>query len=184
MRMEFTTVQTRNGRLRGKREGDGAVFLGIPYAAPPVGTLRWRPPQPLPAWSGVRDALAFGADVPQPAGGLSRATHQDEDCLFLNVWTPRCERGARLPVVVWLFGGGFTSGSGADPLCDGAALAAEGAVVVTLNYRCGLFGFLAHPGLSANRSRGSPATMACWTSWRLWPGCARTSRSSAATRRA
>lgn len=143
------TVTTRHGTLRGRRSGEGAVFLGIPFAAPPTGELRWRPPQPVAPWTGVRDALAFGPDVPQPADAHSRAGAQDEDCLYLNVWTPTLDAGARLPVLVWLFGGGFTSGSGSDDRTDGARLAAEGAVVVTINYRCGLFGFLAHPALSA-----------------------------------
>lgn len=146
---ELATVATRDGKLRGRREGDGAVFLGIPFAAPPVGPLRWRPPQAVSGWTGVRDALAFGPDVPQPPDPHFRASAQDEDCLFLNVWTPSLAAGARLPVLVWFFGGGFVGGSGSDDRCDGASLAAEGAVVVTVNYRCGLFGFLAHPALGA-----------------------------------
>lgn len=152
--LEFVTVPTRAGRLRGRRQGEGAVFLGIPYAAPPVGPLRWCPPQPVAAWDGVRDALAFGPDCPQPATVWSRAPGQSEDCLYLNVWTPAADPAARLPVLVWLHGGGFTLGSGSDAGCDGARLAAEGAVVVTLNYRCGLFGFLAHPALSGESERG------------------------------
>lgn len=151
---EFVTIATRDGRVRGRRDGDAAVFLGIPYAAPPTGPLRWRPPQPAARWSGVRDALQFGPDTPQPPGPWSRAPRQSEDCLYLNVWTPTMDRGARLPVLVWLHGGGFSAGSGADSGCDGRRLAAEGAVVVTLNYRCGLFGFLAHPGLSAESEHG------------------------------
>ena len=150
----FVEVATRAGRLRGQRAGAGAVFLGIPYAAPPVGALRWRAPQPLQPFGGVRDALAFGPDFPQAANPNLRAPRQDEDCLYLNVWTPASEPGAALPVLVWLHGGGFTSGSGSDRRCDGAALAAEGAVVVTLNYRSGLFGFLAHPALSAESAHG------------------------------
>lgn len=145
---EFVTVEVNEGKLRGRRRGDGGVFLGVPYAAPPVGPLRWRAPQPAPSWHGVRDALEFGADLPQPRDPLFRAPRQDEDCLYLNVWTPAIGAGSSLPVMVWLYGGGFTSGSGSDLRTDGARLAAEGAVVVTLNYRCGLFGFLAHPALS------------------------------------
>lgn len=149
------TVTTPGGALRGLRTDDGAAsFLGIPYAAPPVGALRWRPPQPVAAWQGVRDALAFGPDFPQPPNPSLRAPRQDEDCLYLNVWTPAPDAGARLPVLVWLHGGGFTSGSGSDVRCDGAALAAEGAVVVTLNYRSGLFGFLAHPALASESEHG------------------------------
>jgi para-nitrobenzyl esterase len=147
-------VSTRDGALRGRRSGEGAVFLGIPFAAPPVGALRWCPPQPVQPWTGVRDALAFGPDFPQPPDAHFRAARQDEDCLYLNVWTPTLDAGANLPVLVWLFGGGFTSGSGSDDRYDGARLAAEGAVVVTINYRCGLFGFLAHPALSAASDHG------------------------------
>lgn len=149
-----TKVSTRDGALRGLRRGDGGVFLGIPFGAPPTGALRWRPPQPVRPWAGVRDALAFGADVPQAPDPHSRAPAQDEDCLFLNVWTPTLDRGANLPVLVWVFGGGFTGGSGSVVHYDGARLAAEGAVVVTINYRCGLFGFLAHPALSAESAHG------------------------------
>lgn len=150
----FATLEVRNGVLRGERRGDGAVFRGIPHAAPPVGNLRWKPPQPVTSWRGVRDALAFGPDFPQAANPKLRAPRQDEDCLYLNIWTPALGADAKLPVMVWLHGGGFTGGSGADLRCDGAALAAEGAVVVTLNYRSGLFGFLAHPALSAESPHG------------------------------
>jgi para-nitrobenzyl esterase len=147
-------VEVPQGRLRGMREGQLAVFLGVPYAAPPVGPLRWRPPQPAPRWDGVRDALAFGPDFPQAPNPRFRAPRQDEDCLYLNIWTPAADPGAKLPVMVWLHGGGFTGGSGSDLRCDGARLAAEGAVVVTLNYRSGLFGFLAHPALSRESPQG------------------------------
>jgi para-nitrobenzyl esterase len=146
---EFTVVETDSGSLRGRRLDDGGVFRGVPYAAAPVGRLRWRAPQPLAPWMGVRDALAFGPDFPQAANARMRAPRQDEDCLYLNVWTPTFDRGAKLPVLVWLHGGGFTSGSGSDLRCDGEQLSREGAVVVTLNYRSGLFGFFAHPALSA-----------------------------------
>lgn len=150
----FASVATRAGALRGRRSGDGAIFLGIPFAAPPVGELRWRPPQPVQPWTGVRDALAFGSDPPQAPDAHFRGATQDEDCLFLNVWTPTLAAGAKLPVLVWFFGGGFLGGSGSDDHSDGTRLAAEGAVVVTINYRCGLFGFLAHPGLSAESEHG------------------------------
>lgn len=150
----MTIVTLQAGALRGAREGPLTVFRGIPYAAPPVGALRWRPPQPPRSWSGVRDALVFGPDVPQPADADLRAPRQDEDGLYLNVWTPRAESGARLPVLVWLPGGGFLGGSGSNRHNDGAALAAHGAVVVTVNYRCGLFGFLAHPELSRESEHG------------------------------
>jgi para-nitrobenzyl esterase len=153
-RTGFVTTEAAQGHLRGGRTPEGVVFLGVPYGAPPVGPLRWQPPQAAPAWHGVRDALEFAADFPQVANSRFRAPRQDEDCLYLNVWTPAVDRGAKLPVLVWLHGGGFTGGSGSDLRCDGARLAAEGAVVVTLNYRSGLFGFFAHPGLSRESAHG------------------------------
>ena len=102
----------------------------------------------------MRDALDFGPDFPQAANPNMRAPRQDEDCLYLNIWTPSLDADAGLPVLVWLHGGGFTAGSGSDVRCDGAALAAEGAVVVTFNYRSGLFGFLAHPALACESEQG------------------------------
>jgi para-nitrobenzyl esterase len=147
-------VDTTHGRVHGDRPGGGLRFLGIPYAQPPVGDLRWRPPQPAARWAGIRDALAFGPDFPQAPNPRFRAPRQDEDCLYLNVWTPTLDPAARLPVMVWVHGGGFTGGSGADLRADGQRLAAEGAVVVTLNYRSGLFGFLAHPALSRESTDG------------------------------
>jgi para-nitrobenzyl esterase len=110
--------------------------------------LRWRAPTRVARWDGVRDALAFGPDFPQASNPRNRAPRQDEDCLYLNVWTPALGSDAKLPVMVWIHGGGFAAGSGSDLRSDGERLAAEGAVVVSFNYRSGLFGFLAHPALS------------------------------------
>jgi para-nitrobenzyl esterase len=127
-------------------------FKGIPYAAPPVGPLRWRPPEPVAPWSGVRRSDLFGPNAmqgivfsdidPRPAG-------ISEDCLYLNIWTPTVATAERLPVMVWIHGGGFAVGSGAEPRYDGANLAARGLVVVTLNHRLNALGFLAHPELTA-----------------------------------
>ncbi len=125
------------------------VFKGIPYAAPPVGPLRWRPPQPVHAWPGVRPALQFGPDGPQAANPLLRGPSQSEDCLYLNIWAPDGAAPGSLPVLVWFHGGGFVGGSGSDLRSDGALLAHRNLVVVSFNYRTGLFGFLAHPALSA-----------------------------------
>jgi carboxylesterase type B len=144
----FVTARVEQGQIRGERKNGVASFKGVPYAAPPVGTLRWRAPQPASTWEGTRDALQFGPDFPQVPNARFRAPRQDEDCLYLNIWTPAEDPQARLPVMVWLHGGGFTGGSGSDMRCDGERLAGEGAVVVTINYRSGLFGFLAHPALS------------------------------------
>src|SRR3954464_10332298 len=129
------------------------VFRGIPYAAPPVGTLRWKPPRPAARWSGVRPARRLGhncmqgqpySDIDPYAAGVS------EDCLYLNVWTPSLGAAASpKPVLVWIHGGGFFAGFGGEERHNGARLAQKGAVVVTLNYRLGPFGFLAHPALAA-----------------------------------
>lgn len=151
-------VGVESGRLRGARlRVHGVqlqVFKGIPYAAPPVGPLRWRPPAAVAAWDGIRPALAFGADCPQTPNPGFRAPAQSEDCLFLNVWAPADAVPGTLPVMVWIPGGGFVGASGSDLRTDGARIAANGVVVVTLNYRCGLFGFLAHPGLSSESPEG------------------------------
>jgi para-nitrobenzyl esterase len=140
-----TTVATDKGSVQGILEGDTRAFLGIPYAAPPVGPLRWRPPHPAAAWTGVADASKKGPACPQL---LTEGT--SEDCLTLNVWTPRAASTANAPVMVWLHGGGFTTGSGGDPAFDGQSLSeATGAVIVTLNYRLGPLGYLAHAALDA-----------------------------------
>lgn len=150
----LATVEVRQGQLRGRRSGDAAVFLGVPFAAPPIGPLRWRPPQAHGGWQGVRDALAFAPDFPQPPGYGLRGPRQDEDALYLNIWTPTLDRGARLPVMAWVFGGGFSAGSASEAHSDGMQLAREGVVVVTVSYRIGLFGFLAHPALSRESPDG------------------------------
>lgn len=144
------TVRTTEGRVGGSRAGDVSAWLGVPYASPPVGDLRWRPPQAPQAWSGVRPAHHFapacmqsGVSMPgEPAPAI------DEDCLYLNVWAPRDGR-RDLPVMVWIHGGGYTNGSPALPLYWGDSLARRGVIVVTLNYRLGALGFLAHPELTA-----------------------------------
>jgi para-nitrobenzyl esterase len=141
------SVGTESGLVHGVSEPGVRVFRGIPYAAPPAGSLRWRPPQPPEHWEGVRAAETFGASCPQP-GAPEPMT---EDCLTLNVWTPDGATAATpLPVMVWIHGGGFRSGSGSDAVSHGEVLAREGVVVVTLNYRLGALGFLAHPLLERN----------------------------------
>ncbi|MBL7249308.1 carboxylesterase/lipase family protein [Alloalcanivorax marinus] len=145
------------GTLRGRRQRDLNIFKGIPYARPPVGAYRWRPPQPMPPWSGVRDATHFGPACPQPAsrpGSLYAPALPglNEDCLTLNIWAPANARGA--PVLVYIHGGSLNTGGGAEPMLDGAALARRGLVVVTLNYRLAVLGYLAHPALSAESEHG------------------------------
>lgn len=150
-------VATPAGLLAGDTGPDGlSIFRGVPYAAAPVGANRWREPQSLPAWAGVRPALQFAPRCVQR--GFAVAAEQaltSEDCLYLNIWTPAQDSTAKLPVMVWIHGGGFFGGSGGDAQYDGAALARKGAVVVTLNYRLGAFGFFAHPALSADAASGS-----------------------------
>lgn len=141
-------VQTEAGTVAGTGS-DIAAFKGIPYAAPPIGSLRWRAPQPPAPWSGVRDATRFGDDCVQTPYVIASGQSTSEDCLTVNVWTAARGHGAHRPVMVFIYGGAFIGGSSAYSLYDGAKLAAEGVVVVSLNYRVGIFGFLAHPMLSA-----------------------------------
>ena len=139
------------GAVRGLSFDRVEVYRGLPYARPPVGDLRFRDPQPVAAWSGVRDATAFApaclqAGVSMPGEPWSPSS---EDCLYLNVWTPKGARRGSLPVIVWIPGGGYANGSTSIPLYDGGRLAGRGAVVVTVAYRLGALGFLAHPELTA-----------------------------------
>jgi para-nitrobenzyl esterase len=159
-------VATTAGRLRGTRPPTGgAVFRGIPFAAPPVGRLRWRPPAPVTPWTGVRDATTFGAPCPQPVmGDWNRANAEQgrEDCLSLNVFTPAWPAEAKLPVMVWIHGGGNTGGTGATDFFAEGRLQRHGIVLVTINYRLGVLGFFAHPALSResdHRSSGNYALL-------------------------
>jgi len=150
-------VEAPAGRMQGTETKSIRVFKGIPYARPPVGKLRWAPPQALPAWDGTRDATVFGAACMQPKGRAPGIYSWDlpamsEDCLSLNIWAPRDAKNA--PVFVWIHGGALTTGSGSDPLYDGSALARRGIVVVSINYRLGALGFFAHPALSAESPDG------------------------------
>jgi para-nitrobenzyl esterase len=138
-------VQVEQGLVQGVRENDLTVYRGIPFAAPPVGELRWQPPHPKAKWEGVREAVKFAPDPYQGDG----KNNVSEDCLYLNVWTPAKSADDHLPVLVWIFGGGFAFGSTSTPVHDGQHLARKGVVLVTLNYRVGTFGFLALPELSA-----------------------------------
>jgi len=148
-------IDTASGRIAGALEDEVRCWKGIPYAAPPLGRGRWRAPEPATPWAGVRPALAFGPDFPQAANAVSRAPAMSEDCLYLNIWAPAGAEPGTLPVMVWLHGGGFVAGSGADARCCGRQLARQGVVVVSFNYRSGVFGFLAHPGLSREAPQGT-----------------------------
>lgn len=151
-------VRTSSGMVEGLSESGVRAFRGIPFAAPPVGGRRWQAPQPAPAWKGVRKTTAFGSRCPQGPifSDMNFRDEPSEDCLFLNVWTPASSATARLPVMVWIYGGGFQAGSTSEPRQDGTRLAQKDVVVVSMNYRVGVFGFLAHPELT--RESDPPAS--------------------------
>ena len=155
-------VKTADGLISGTVGAQDGVtaFLGIPFAAPPVGDLRWRPPSPPSGWKGVRVADHLGSSCMQPivkerlpwTEEFHEQNEVSEDCLYLNIWSPKVSPNAHLPVIVFIHGGGYTSGSGGIAVYNGSHLAAGGVVVITINYRLGVFGFLAHPELSAESS--------------------------------
>lgn len=156
--MNSAAVRTQFGELDGQWNPDHSVcaFRGVPYAKPPLGALRWRPPQLPEIWSGVRPANVFGPRCIQPnrphhAIGYFGPELESEDCLTLNIWTSTPSRSGRLPVMVWFHGGALLVGSGALPIFEGSMLARRGAVIVTINYRLGRLGFLCHPALSAEQ---------------------------------
>ena len=147
-------VRAGAGLLDSIRDGDLIVYKGVPFAAPPVGDLRWRAPQPVKPWSGVREADAFGPACMQPPGGGTGGAPVSEDCLYLNVWRPAKASGP-LPIMLFVHGGGVTSGTGAVPLLWGDNLARKGVIAVTINYRLGPLGWLALPELSRESGKGS-----------------------------
>jgi para-nitrobenzyl esterase len=168
--LSAATVQLDSGMMSGisGNSPEVQVYKGIPYAAPPVGNLRWREPQPATHWDGVRKADQFGNMCMQSAGrGAPGATAANppktsEDCLFLNVWTAASSANDRRPVMLWIHPGGYNTGSGAAPGYDGEALAKKGVVLVTINYRLGVFGFFSHPELtkeSEHHASGNYALM-------------------------
>jgi para-nitrobenzyl esterase len=146
------TVKTNSGWLKGISNDTVSVFKGIPFAAPPVGEYRWRPPQAVVPWQGVRNATEFGPNCAQAGWGGTPGTitkNSAEDCLYLNVWKPANVSSAfKLPVMIWIHGGGFVGGSGAEPTNFGDQFAKQGVILVTINYRLGRLGFFAHPMLS------------------------------------
>ena len=155
-------VKTANGTVEGTAEAGGLrSFKGIPFAQPPVGDLRWKEPQPVKNWTNVRSATKFGPRAMQRAvfGDMNfRSDGMSEDCLYLNVWTPAKSANERLPVLVYFYGGGFIAGDGSEPRYDGENMARKGIVTLTVNYRLGPFGFMAHPELtkeSPNRASGN-----------------------------
>ncbi len=151
---DATKVKTDKGKIQGyiSKDNQIRVFKGIPYAAPPVGQLRWKPPQPAAKWHGTRQTTSFGNRCMQPAVFDDMIFHdpgQSEDCLTLNVWTPAKDKDAKLPVMVWIYGGGFTGGTTSEARQDGENLAHKGVIVVSMNYRLNIFGFFVHPELTA-----------------------------------
>jgi para-nitrobenzyl esterase len=149
---DVSLVTTDKGPVKGVIVGETRAFLGIPYAAPPTGVLRWKPPQPAAAWTAPLDASKVGPACSQPDSNnpTQLAPGSSEDCLTLNVWAPKSLPAKAAPVMVWIHGGGFVTGSGSDPAYDGQALSeATGSVIVSLNYRLGPFGYLAHTALVA-----------------------------------
>ncbi|MBI4906077.1 MAG: carboxylesterase family protein [Acidobacteria bacterium] len=161
--LQANPVRTTHGEVAGTELASGVrVYKGIPYAAPPVGKLRWRSPQPAEPWKGIRQTSQYGPSCmqePYPQGSPYRSNPgpMSEDCLYLNIWTS-AKVGERRPVMVWLYGGSLTRGSGSAPASEGERLARKGVVVVTLNYRLGIFGFLTHTQLtleSENKASGN-----------------------------
>jgi para-nitrobenzyl esterase len=150
-------IKIDQGVLNGETEDDVQVFKNIPFAAPPVGDFRWRAPQPGPIWSGARDATEFGPICPQNPKEYTKGLKQSEDCLSLNVWTPNTTSSAKLPVMVWIYGGAFVTGGAAMQFYDGTDLAKRGVVIVSFNYRLGELGFFAHPALASEHT-GDDAT--------------------------
>lgn len=146
------TVKIGTGRVRGATRAGVHRFLGMPYAQPPVGDLRWAPPQPPVSWKGVRKAVAFSDAALQAfqTGGDNGAPGESEDCLYLNVWSTTLDPTARQPVMLWIHGGGNLYGAASEPMYDGEALAKRGVTLVSFNYRLGAFGFLSHPSFGGN----------------------------------
>ena len=141
-------VKTDGGRVDGIVADGLTVYKGIPFAAPPVGDLRWRAPQPAAKWEGVRKADHFAPGCVQSMGGPP-PSGTSEDCLYLNIWTPAKSSEERVPVLVWIYGGGFNGGATSIPVYSGEKLAKRGVVLVSIAYRVGILGFFAHPELSA-----------------------------------
>ena len=148
---DAASARVRDGALKGVVADGVASFKGIPYAAPPVGSLRWRPPAAPAKWTGARDASAFGPACLATGDGFGAGPNQSEDCLTLNVWTPAEHAGKTLPVMVWIHGGGFVGGASSARFYDGTSFARDGVVLVSLNYRLGRLGWFAHPALLKER---------------------------------
>ena len=154
---QISSAKVTGGEVSGSIEGAISIFKGIPFAAPPIGDLRWKAPAPVANWTGVKKADAFAKACMQAPNTQGNTAPVSEDCLYLNVWTPAKAASARLPVVVWIHGGGYVGGSTSIPMYDGTGFANKGVVLVSLAYRLGTYGFLAHPQLSRESGHGSGA---------------------------
>jgi len=151
-------VKTHSGAVEGKDDGKVKTFLGIPYAQPPVGDLRWKAPAPVAKWSGVKKATDFGAHCMQGKVYGDMVFHDagaSEDCLTLNIWVPDKHVDPKLPVMVWIYGGGFAAGTTSEDRQNGYNLAQQGVIVVSMNYRLGVFGFLVHDELAKESGHNS-----------------------------
>ncbi|MEP7145362.1 MAG: carboxylesterase family protein, partial [Ferruginibacter sp.] len=145
MAQQPAPVKVANGMLQGIYENGLTVYKGIPFAAPPVGNLRWKAPQPAAKWGGILMAEKFAPGAMQ---GINPPSGKSEDCLYLNVWSPAKSANEKLPVLVWIYGGGFAVGYTSDPMYNGGNLAKKGVILISIAYRVGQLGFLAHPELS------------------------------------
>ena len=161
---QFKLISTKNGKISGTKNGNVSIFKGIPFAAPPVGELRWKAPEPAKNWSGIKKCEAFSASPMQnkPAPFMCWTEEfiappepLSEDCLYLNVWTAAKNSQEKRPVFVWIYGGGLSSGSAACAIYDGQEMAKKGVIFVSLNYRVGVFGFMAHPELSKESGKNA-----------------------------
>ena len=159
-------VMVEGGRIRGSMHDGIVAYLGVPYAAPPVGNLRWMPPQPVKSWDAVRDATQYGSECvqgtfgPPPAGANAAPPRGSEDCLYLNVWAPADAQGKQLPVMLWVHGGAYVLGSGSLPMYQGTGFAKDGVILVTINYRLGNLGFFAHPAIDSESPDGEHGNFA------------------------
>jgi para-nitrobenzyl esterase len=148
-------VEVTGGTIEGIEQDGILIYKGIPFAAPPVGELRWKAPAPVQPWSGIKKTDAFCNACMQAANAMGNTSPVSEDCLYINVWTPAKKTDAKLPVIYWVHGGGYSGGSASTPMYDGMGFARKGVVMVSVAYRLGPFGFLAHPELSMESGNGS-----------------------------
>jgi para-nitrobenzyl esterase len=152
---QIQTAKVTGGEVQGVVTNGISVFKGIPFAAPPLGDLRWKAPAPVQPWTGIKKADAFGPACMQAANSMGNTAPVSEDCLYLNVWTPAKKPGEKIPVIFWIYGGGYSGGSTSISMYDGMGFAKKGVVLVSVAYRVGPFGFLAHPELSRESGKGS-----------------------------